>query len=307
MTMPALPLEGLHPRRPLAALLLSLALPGLGQLYNGELNKALWLFLAFVLVGVPGITLVALVMPSALMLAMLCLSVLVTLGIWLGAAFDAWRQARRRQIYSRAPWQISGVYALVFLAAGALLFPALIGGMRERFVQSFYIPSGSMEPTLTAGDFLFADKRYNCPGCKSRVAIGDIGIFVYPNDRTVYYIKRVIGLPGDHVTIAGRAVTVNGVQLGKGETSEGERILVTEGSGEAHWQVAWRKDAPSAALDLIVPPGQIFLLGDNRDASTDSRKFGTVPLSDLIGKARQIWFSRGPEGVRWERLGKVVE
>jgi signal peptidase I len=71
--------------------------------------------------------------------------------------------------------------------------------------------------------------------------------------------------------------------------------------------VQWDKNAADADVDVTVPPGQIFLLGDNRDNTTDSRKFGAVPLSDLVGKARQVWFSKSESGVRWERLGKVVE
>jgi signal peptidase I len=68
-----------------------------------------------------------------------------------------------------------------------------------------------------------------------------------------------------------------------------------------------KSPAPATTSILQFHPGQIFLLGDNRDLSTDSRQFGTVPLSDLVGNARQIWFSYGEGGVRWGRLGKVLE
>ena len=299
--------DDIHPRHPIVAALLSLALPGLGQLYNGEVNKALWLFLGFAFIGAPGETIAALYVPAALMLPLLVLCVLLTFGVWLYAIADAWRSAKNRQIYTRREWQVSGLYALLFIAGNAAIISLFVDTVRPHQVEPFSIPSASMEPSILKGDFLLADKRYICPNCKGRVEAGDIGLFVYPNDRTAIYIKRVIGLPGDHVTIKGHEVAVNGKSLTRAETIDGARIVVTEHSGERSWHVQWDKNAADADVDVTVPPGQIFLLGDNRDNTTDSRKFGAVPLSDLVGRARQVWFSRSESGVRWERLGKVVE
>lgn len=300
-------LDDLQPRRPVIAALLSFAMPGLGQLYNGQLNAGLWTFLGFVAAGALGITLAALYVPAAAMLPLLVLSVVATLGLWLGAIVQAWRGAQARQVYARRGWQVSGLYAVLLVAGHAALYSLIVDTIRQHGVQAFSIPSSSMEPGILKGDFLFADKRYNCPGCKTRVAVGDIGIFVYPNDRTAYYIKRVIGLPGDHVTVSGRVVTVNGRSLAADEAIDGDRITATEQAGERRWRVTWNRVASGSDLDLLVPPGHVFLLGDNRDGSTDSRSFGVVPLADLVGKARQVWFSRGDEGIRWQRLGTVLD
>ncbi|HXY57065.1 MAG TPA: signal peptidase I [Methylocystis sp.] len=294
-------------RRPIVAALLSLALPGLGQLYNGALNRALWTFLAFALAGMPGGLFATLYAPSPLMAPLLALVALLTLGIWLWSIVDAWREAKRAEPALRRDWQVSGLYALLFLMGNAALYLGLASGMNKHLVQSFFIPTDSMTPSVLRGDYVFVDKRYNCPSCKERVARGDVGVFVYPNDRTLYYIKRVIGLPGDRVALKGPALFVNGERISGAETLEGGRLIVDEQFGGRKWRVEWRKETSAAESEYVVPPGEIFVLGDNRDEAKDSRSFGFVPLSDLVGDARQIWFSRGDSGLRWERVGKLID
>ncbi|SEA02068.1 signal peptidase I [Thiothrix caldifontis] len=249
-------------RQPWFAAFMSFILPGFGQLYNGDWNKATWLFLGFALLAVPAIAVIALYLPAGWTFPTLLLSLLTLLGLWGYSVVDAFRTARRLQAYTPKPWQRGSLYVLVWLLCSVLTLPLLIDFVRTHLVESFRIPSASMQPAVLAGDILFADKRYNRPGLKA-VQRGDIAIFVYPNDRTTYYIKRIVGLPGDVMKVEGGEIT--------------------------------------------VPAGEVFVLGDNRAASKDSRDFGTVPLQDVVGKARQIWFSRGDGAIRWERLGKVVE
>jgi signal peptidase I len=295
-------------RASITALLMSLVLPGFGQLYNGELNRAAWLFLCFAFLGIPGIALIALYLPGGWMMPALLASLALTLLIWLYGMIDAWRGARRRQDRLPQAWQVSGIYMLVLVLCNAIALPLLIGYVRAHQVESFRIPAASMEPSVLKGDFLFADKRYSCPGCKQAVKRGDIAIFAYPNDRTVSYIKRVIGLPGDRVQVKDHEVWVNGKSLKVREAVTPNGLQVTESAGEGQWQVMWTAaDKRPPEADLTVPAGQVFVLGDNRNASTDSRSFGTVPLQDVLGKARQIWFSADAHGVRWGRLGKVLD
>jgi len=299
----------IHPRSPAKAVLLSFVLPGFGQFYNGELNKAIWFFLAFAVLLVPGPDLIALYLPRFMMLPALLIGLVLVLSLWLYGMADARHVARQRQDYVLRDWQVSGVYVLIFLLCNVLALPMLTGAVRAHQVASFRIPSASMEPGLLPGDILFADMRYNCPGCATALRRGDVAIFVYPNNRTEYYIKRIIGLPGDEIKISGETVWVNGKALTvNAETGTTGQSLVTEESDGRIWRVRWDGPQPLPDIGLTVPPGQAFMLGDNRSVSKDSRDFSTVPLQDIVGKARQIWFSASKsDGLRWRRLGQAVQ
>lgn len=293
------------PRNPRIASLMSLVLPGFGQLYNGEVNKAIWQFLGFALLSVPGVALIALYLPSGWMMPALLAGIACVLGLWMFGIVDAWRTAKAATDYVVRPWQTPAGYALVFLLCNVLTMPLLISAVRAHQVESFYIPSTSMEPSVMHGDILFADKRYNCPGCKGRIQRGDIAVFTYPNDRTLNYIKRIIGLPGDHIQITGHEVLLNGKPLGSASGTGAD--TVAEAVEQRQWQVQVNGDlAQTPSVDVVVPPGQVFVLGDNRAHSADSRQFGCVPMQDVMGLARQVWFSRDQDGTRWQRLGLVL-
>jgi signal peptidase I len=276
----------IKPRKPLMALLMSLVLPGFGQLYNGEVNRAIWWFLIYFALGVPGLAGVALYMPSGLMLAALVLTLVAIVSLWVYGMVDAWRRAQRQPDYVPRVWQTSGLYVLVLIMCALIVQPLFVSYIRNHQIESFRIPSLSMEPTLMHGDYIFADKRYNCPNCKQAVQRGDIAIFTYPNDRTKYYVKRIVGLPGERVQVIGKEALIDGQSWSLEGSSAGSQ---------------------PAEIDMVIPAGQVFVLGDNRDNSVDSRRFGTVPLQDVVGRVRQIWFSYADQTIRWDRMGKVVE
>ena len=227
----------------------------------------------------------SLFLPIGLTAPSVAVATLASFGVWAFAVVDAWRLARRRDPFVPAAWQTRTVYASVFLLATLVVLPATIGHVRQHLVQAFHIPSNSMSPTLTDGDFVFADMRYNCPTCSAAVKRGDVAIFVYPDDRTQHYVKRIVALPGDAVSIEAGRVLVDGAPIARP-------------SGD---------DAPVDMAERTVAPGHVFVLGDDLDASRDSRHFGDVPLSDVVGRPRQIWFSYGEGGVRWERIGRAVQ
>jgi signal peptidase I len=291
----------IQPRKPWFAALMSFILPGLGQLYNGEINKAIWSFFAFSFIIIPWGAIVAMYLPDSWLIFGLVDATIGAIGIWLWATVDAWRKASKLAHYEPKSWQISGTYLAAIIVCGLIVLPLTYSYVRTHLVEPFYIPSGSMAPSVLTGDYVIADKRYNCPNCKHAVKRGDIAIFTYPNDRTFNYIKRIVALPGDEVVIKGKAISINGKALGSADGFEQW--------DDRKWAIQWDSKAGDTAneIKISVPAGQVFVLGDNRDATKDSRAFGTVPLQDVIGRARQVWFSKSTEGIRWQRLGKVLE
>jgi signal peptidase I len=298
----------IKPRKPLLAACMSLILPGFGQLYNGDANRGLFVFIAFSLATIPLVLWVSLGLPSSMTLVLLLLTILINGGIWIYAIVNAWKSAKKAEYYEVKDWQLPAVYTIIFLSAVFYISPSISEYMRANLLESFEVPSTAMSPSLLPGDVLFSNKNYNCIGCAHAAQRGDIAIFVYPNDRTIYYIKRIIGLPGDRISIKDKQIFVNSMPLSVGTPQqEGNMTLITEKAGNIEYRVQWNKRYDKGMEEFIVPNGEVFLLGDSRSNSKDSRYFGTVPLQDVVGKASQIWMSNGEEGLRWDRFGLVLE
>jgi signal peptidase I len=178
--------------------------------------------------------------------------------------------------------------------------------IRTFLVQAFKIPSGSMLETLQIGDHILVNKlRYGIriPIVGKRLVQfsdprrGDVIVFVYPVDPSKDFIKRVIGEPGDTVEVKHKQVFVNGEKF---DDPYGQFV---EGSGEGSRLTPRDNFGP-----VNVPADQVFVMGDNRDRSYDSRFWGFVPLDDVRGKAFVIYWSWDGEDrwVRWERIGDLI-
>jgi signal peptidase I len=306
-------------RRPRRALLAGLLLPGLGQIYCGEIAQGALYFLGFALL-LPSLTWLAVRGPRVLLCPMVIVAALATLAVYLGGAVAAYRSARRLgQTFTPGPWQRAAAYLALFLGGHGFVLTPLASYVRNDVLETFKVPSASMIPAILPGDRFFADKLVGRPGGLP-LARGDIAVFRYPNNRTLLYVKRIVGLPGDRIAIAGTSITVNGIELRQEETHalgdpSLDRLLADhrafrETTDGRSYVVLWRKDGAGErpSLTLTVPNGQVFVLGDNRDAAQDSRHFGVLPLADVTALARQVWFSIDrQDGTRLRRVGKLLE
>jgi signal peptidase I len=308
-----------YERKPLIALTASLVMPGLGQIYNGELTKGLSTFLIFSF-AIPLFSWLSLHGPESLIWLVVFLGVLIALGIYIFSIRDAFLSSKRIGTnYVPGAYNQPYTYLAILFFGYFFVLNQLTQYTRTWCLEAYKVPSTSMIPNLLRGDHFFVDKRINFPGAKGSVHRGDASIFVYPNDRTTVYIKRVIGLPGDKVEINDMEVIVNGKSTRLEEVKElsnqalnpllADHVAYRESSDQGDSYIAlWKKDAKREPLSLTVPNGHVFVLGDNRDGSYDSRTFGTIPLTDVIAKAKQIWFSIDSEtGVRWSRFGKLLD
>jgi len=201
--------------------------------------------------------------------------------------------------------------------------------LRSFIVEPFRIPSGSMMPTLLSGDFILVNKfdyGIRLPAINTKIfdlgnpQRGDIVVFRYPVNPSLDYIKRVVGLPGDTVTYRGKRIYINGEPVIL--TSLGEYVGVGEAahmSGISHRYKEKLGDVEHDILTVgaksantwsgIVPEGEYFVMGDNRDNSSDGRVWGFVPDENLVGRAFMIWMNWDSElsRVSFERIGTIIE
>ncbi len=239
----------------------------------------------------------------------------VTGAVWL---LDRFVLRARRGPEGRQPWWVE--YSISF-------FPVILAVflLRSFLVEPFKIPSGSMIPTLLVGDFILVNKftyGIRLPVVNVKVLDlnsprrGDVMVFRYPADPSLDYIKRVVGLPGDRIEYRDKSLTINGKPVPRAplpDYESRERLqyyprFLENLDGREH-EIILEKDTPGfvtrtmdfrhggncdyndGGLACTVPPGHYFVMGDNRDNSSDSRVWGFVPDENIVGKAFFIWLN----------------
>lgn len=174
--------------------------------------------------------------------------------------------------------------------------------LRSFLVEPFQIPSSSMVPTLEVGDYILVNKftyGIRLPVIRTEVLSlnepqrGDVMVFFPPHMNDTYFIKRVVGLPGDTVTYRGKQLYINGERVERRPADQrglDPRYRVDrEALGESDHLMQIDVKRRSSDFSEVVKPGHYFMMGDNRDNSSDSRVWGQVPERDIVGKAFAIW------------------
>jgi signal peptidase I len=213
-------------------------------------------------------------------------------------------QARAQDV-AREPTLVE--YARSFFPVLLIVFV-----LRSFLVEPFQIPSSSMVPTLQVGDYILVNKYtygIRLPVVRTKVLAlndpqrGDVMVFFPPHMNDTYFIKRVVGLPGDTVTYRGKRLSVNGELIERESLGvlpiDNSRIeMGMEELGEARHLMQVDQMRPRRDFSLVVKPGHYFMMGDNRDNSSDSRIWGQVPEKDIVGKAFAVW-------MHWDSLFSV--
>lgn len=236
----------------------------------------------------------------------LTLAVLASGLVW---AVDAAWLARSRQKDAPEPRLVE--YAKSFFPVLLLVYV-----LRSFLVEPYQIPSGSMIPTLEIGDFIAVNKfdyGIRIPVVNVKVfdvgspQRGDVMVFIPPHD-TRYFIKRVIGLPGDRIAYRNKVIHVNDQpmtqQLLAQFPATAPQVQLFEESldGRTH-KMQHVVAAVRGDVELTVPEGHYFMMGDNRDNSEDSRYWGTVPEERIVGRAFAVWVHKDP-GFAWPTFAR---
>ena len=232
----------------------------------------------------------------------------------LQSQFPGWDKAESNQARQYAEKVRASAHEPVLVEYARSFFPVLfvVFVLRSFIAEPFQIPSSSMVPTLQVGDYILVNKYtygIRLPVVRTKVVDlneperGDVMVFFPPHMNDTYYIKRVIGLPGDTVSYRNKQLAVNGEPvpiewLASVPDGRSRFEVGLESLADSNHLTQVDRARPPRDFSVMVKPGHYFMMGDNRDNSSDSRIWGQVPEKDIVGKAFAIW-------MHWDSLFSI--
>ena len=300
-------------RIPWVALALSFLAAGVGHLYCGRIAKGLTLYFAWLLLPICVAVAVSLPASTTSLIFLLLLPVAIVVAVYLYAAVDAWRTASQIGAYSFRDYNRMGVYWMM-IGAQIVFSTGMIAGVNGFIYEAFVIPVDSMSPTIVNGDRIMANKLL--PAQPTR---GDLIVFRNPTPKGgEKFIGRVVAVAGDEIRIDGERVFVNDQELERESVADEslERLadrangrVEYELNSEVRYLVSFeetskkndkaKKNVKDDTFEAKVPERHVFILGDNRNRSRDSRHYGAIHVGDIVGHVEYIYWPSGS----WERLG----
>lgn len=279
------------PRKPWLAGLLTLATVGLGHHYGGNIKRGLLLFAGGQLVFLFACLCLLFYAPLGQSIAIAAL-----LAFHLFCIMDAVKRAapfkRHYTLKKENRWHY---YLIYFFIGTCVVQPLFHGGLKRHVAQAYRIPSGGMRHTLQIGDHIVTNKlrfKYSHP------ERGDIVVFPLPEDPEKYFLQRVVGLGGETLAIRDKQVFINAQPLDEPYAVHLDKRVLS----------ATERPRDNLA-PLTIPADALFVMGDNRDNSYDSRFWGVVQRAAVEGVATSIYWSwdRAASRVRWGRIGKAID
>ena len=273
----------MKPKEPLLSLMLSLIYPGLGQIYSGYVKRGL-LFIILPLLIILGSGWY-LVQPETKLYSWMLGGAIVAVIFGIYILIDSYLCAKRYNKEHNLERKITIGKRILYIV-GILIFLFIVNldefiakpvaiYIRNNFVQAFKIPSGAMRPTLIESDRFLANKNIYK---KENPKRGDIVVFIYPQDTSRNFVKRLAGLPGEQIEIREGRIIINGQDLDSSTSKLFNRYYYNRG------------EYGKESVAVTVPPDSYFVLGDNSESSHDSRYWGFVPAKNILGKAFKIYY-----------------
>jgi signal peptidase I len=263
--------------------LLTVLTPGLGHIYLGQARRGITLF---ILVMIADTLLMFAMMGVLARFWMFAVSLGLLLGLWLYIMVDAIGRAYRMRDYPHEGYNRWTTYAGAFVLACIIFAAPCVYAVHANASGQLLVLNAvtpSMEPTLRVGEYFLADATYYRSRAPSR---GDVAVYLHPKQAHLYYIKRIVAVEGDRIAIKGGRAVVNGMMV-----------------EEPYLDIAVADGRFANMPEVRVPPGHVYVLGDNRSNSVDSRDsvaHGAVPVGNLIGRVTDIAISRHlPRIGRW--------